>query len=337
MKLRGQTSTGSRNEMTAYPGTKHAVQRAVHALGGSKTAEWMMRKTPLGRVSKRFVPGETTEALFEAVRPVAASGLGVTVNYLGEEEKTAEAASEACAVYRQLVERLAAEGVPGGISLKFSQLGQAIGDDVLMRNLEPLLCAARERAVFLRFDMESSAYTQRTLDAFDGLWDAGWRGIGVVLQAYLFRTEADVERMNERGVGVRLCKGAYDEPSSVAYQSREDVSQSFVRCMKLLLRKGNYPGIATHDEGLIRATVDFARDQQIGPDRFEFQMLYGVRRDLQQQLLNDGYKVRVYIPFGRSWYPYLMRRLAERPANMLFLLGSVVQESRLKFLLRSPT
>ena len=178
----------------------------------------------------------------------------------------------------------------------------------------------------MRFDMESSAYTQRTLDAFETLWADGWREIGVVLQSYLHRTAGDVERMIELGARVRLCKGAYAEPAEVAYQERDEVDDRFVELMKRLLKDGNYPGIATHDEKMIKATIEFAGSEGIAPSGFEFQMLYGVRRDLQRRLVRDGYNMRVYVPFGHAWYPYLMRRLAERPANVLFMASSVIKE-----------
>ncbi len=303
------------------------ASRLIHALADYSAAQWLVRKTPLRLMSRRFVPGEDVESLIQAVRAAAQSGLFITANYLGEEEKTQQAAEAAAAVYHDLLDRIASEQLPAGISLKFSQLGQAIGDEVLLQNLEPLLQKSEKAGVLLRFDMESSAYTQRTLTAFEELWDKGWRRIGIVLQAYLRRTEADIARMNELGAGVRLCKGAYDEGADVAFQDPQEVNDNFVRCMKLLVAEGNYPGIATHDEEMIQATKSFVEENGIDRNRFEFQMLYGVRRDLQQQLVAEGYNVRVYIPFGESWYPYLMRRLAERPANLWFLLGSLFKES----------
>jgi proline dehydrogenase len=191
---------------------------------------------------------------------------------------------------------------------------------------------ARETDSFIRFDMEGSDYTQRTLDAFEKLWKEGWRNIGVVLQSYLKRSAGDVARMNELGARVRLCKGAYAEPPEVAFQTRENVDASFVQLTQTLLEGGNCPAIATHDERMIDATLAFVRQRGIAPDRFEFQMLHGVRRDLQQRLVAEGWRVRVYVPFGEHWYPYLMRRLAERPANLLFFAGSVIKESPLGFL-----
>jgi proline dehydrogenase len=180
--------------------------------------------------------------------------------------------------------------------------------------------------------MESSEWTQATLDAFEDLWAEGYQNMGTVLQSYLRRTMDDARRMNELGARVRLCKGAYAEPPEVAFQEKVEVDRNFVDVAQALLTDGNYPALATHDDVIIDAIVDFVEKQGIGPERFEFQMLHGVRRDLQQDLRKKGYNVRVYVPFGESWYPYLMRRLAERPANMLFFAGSVIQESPLGFL-----
>ena len=301
-------------------------------LGESSMAKKVVTGTPLKAMAKRFVPGETVDDLLEAVREANAAGLHVTANYLGEAEKNEASARDAAKTYLEVMDRMAAEEVDGGVSLKFTQLGQAISDEFLAENLDPLLQKAKDEDLFIRFDMESSEYIQRTLDAFEHVWSQGWRNVGVVLQSYMKRSEGDVRRMNELGARVRLCKGAYAEPPTVAYQKREEVDANFVALMKLLLKDGVYPGIATHDEAMIEATVDFAAAEGIGKDDFEFQMLHGVRRDLQQDLVGRGYNVRAYIPFGQSWYPYLMRRLAERPANVAFFAGSVIKESPLGFL-----
>lgn len=302
-------------------------------LSGSATAKKLLTGTPVTRsLSRRFVPGETVEDLLVAAREANAAGLRVTANYLGEAVKDRASASAAAATYLRVLEAIGREGLDANVSLKFTQMGQDIDEVFLQQNLRPLLEAARAAGTFLRFDMESSEYTQRTLDAFEGLWSEGWREIGVVLQAYLRRTEGDLARMIELGARVRLCKGAYAEPPRVAFQEPGEVARSFVHLMKRLLFEGHQPAIATHDEAMIQATVAHARSAEIAPERFEFQMLYGVRRDLQQALVKEGWKVRVYIPFGEAWYPYLMRRLAERPANVLFMAGSVVKESPLGFL-----
>jgi len=308
------------------------LRSTLIALSDSDLAKLAVTRTPLRGMSRRFVPGEEVEDLVSAVRDANAEGISATGNYLGESVKTEAAARQASSVYVDLMDRIAREGLDANVSLKFTQLGQAISEPFLAENLAPILERSRRDDVFVRFDMESSAYTQRTLDAFEKLWADGWRNIGVVLQAYLHRTAGDVARMNELGARVRLCKGAYDEPASVAWKEREAVGRSFIELMRTLLDRGNYPGIATHDERMIDATVEHARRHGYDRDRFEFQMLYGVRRDLQRSLVADGWRLRVYVPFGEQWYPYLMRRLAERPANLLFLTGSVVRESPLGFL-----
>ncbi len=309
-----------------------ALRKGLLLLSDSTAAQTLVTRTPLRGMSRRFVPGETVDDLMEAVREANGDGLGVTANYLGEAEKSREVCRAAGDTYLEILERIAEEDLDAGVSLKFTQLGQEIGEDFLRDNLERLLEKGREEGIFIRFDMESSEYTDQTLDAFETLWSRGWRRIGIVLQSYLRRTLDDVARMNELGAPVRLCKGAYDEPADVAYQDRKTVDDNFVACMERLLVGGNHPAIATHDHRMIDATVDFADREGIDAGNFEFQMLYGVRRDLQRALLDEGYDVRVYIPFGDSWYPYLMRRLAERPANVLFLAGSVIQESPLGFL-----
>ncbi|MFQ5536494.1 MAG: proline dehydrogenase family protein [Gemmatimonadota bacterium] len=301
-------------------------------LSHSKTAKAVVTRTPLRAMARRFVAGETVDDLIRAMKAAASEGLGSIGNYLGESVHDETNARLAADVYLDVLDRVAAEKLDAYISLKFTALGQDISDAFLEENLGRVLRRAREDGLFVRFDMESSHYTQRTLDAFEHLWAKGWRNIGIVLQAYLKRTAGDVARMNELGASVRLCKGAYAEPPSVAYQKRHEVDANFVELMKMLLSEGTDPAIATHDEKMIQATVDYHQQQGIGKEAFQFQMLYGVRRDLQRQLVADGYQVRVYIPFGSHWYPYLMRRLAERPANMLFFAGSVLQESPVGFL-----
>ena len=308
------------------------LRNSLIYMGQSPVAKSIVTETPLRGMAKRFVPGETVEDVIGATRRANDVGLTVTANYLGESVKSEEAARKAADVYIELLERIHAEGLRANVSLKFTQLGQDIGEGFLRDNLGRVLHTAKRCGSFIRFDMESSDYTDRTLHAFESLWEEGWRDIGVVLQSYLFRSVGDVHRMNQLGARVRLCKGAYAEPAEVAHQRREAVDASFVELMKLLLAEGNYPGIATHDERMIEATIDFAKREGVGADRFEFQMLHGVRRDLQTRLARDGWNVRAYIPFGEAWYPYLMRRLAERPANVLFMAGSIVQETPLGFL-----
>lgn len=298
-------------------------------LSHSNAAKAIVTGTPLRAMAHRFVAGETLDQLVAAMRKANAGGFGAIANFLGESTHDEANARSDGDTYAAILDRMAAEDIDGYVSLKFTALGQDISEEFLAHNLGRILEKARDHGIFLRFDMEFSEYTERTLDAFEKLWAEGWRDIGVVLQSYLRRSAGDVARMNQLGARVRLCKGAYAEPPEVAYQRREDVDGSFVELMRVLLAEGNDPAIATHDERMIEATVDFHTAEGIAQDAFEFQMLYGVRRDLQRQLRDDGYRVRVYVPFGSHWYPYLMRRLAERPANMLFFAGSVVRESPL--------
>ncbi len=309
------------------------LRQSLLFLSGSDTAKKILIGNPVTRaMSRRFVPGEGVDDVIAAAGEANAAGLTVTANYLGESVRSEESARAAADIYVDLLDKIAGEGLAANISVKFTQLGQDIGERFLQENLGRVLQRAADAGTFIRFDMESSAYTRRTLDEFESLWSDGWRNIGVVLQSYLKRTEGDVARMIQLGARVRLCKGAYAEPPEVAFQDPRQVDASFVSLMKRLVSEGNYPGIATHDERMIDATVDYVSREGIGKERFEFQMLYGVRRDLQRELRDDGYNVRVYIPFGDAWYPYLMRRLAERPANVLFMAGSVVKESPLGFL-----
>jgi proline dehydrogenase len=298
-------------------------------LSESNAAKAVVTRTPLRRMSKRFVPGEDVGDFLRAAAEANALELEVTGNYLGEAEHDERTARDAVGAYMRILEGIVEKELRGNISVKPTQVGLEIGKEFFKDNLRQLLDKAKEAGVFIRWDMESSQWTQATLDPFEELWAEGYRNMGTVLQSYLFRTMDDAERMNELGVRVRLCKGAYAEPPEVAFQERTEVDQNYVDVAKALMKDGNYPALATHDDEIIDTLKRLAADEGIGKDRFEFQMLHGVRRDLQQALRSEGYNVRVYVPFGISWYPYLMRRLAERPANMLFFVGSVVRESPL--------
>ncbi len=305
-------------------------------LSESNAAKAVVTRTPLRRMSRRFVPGERVDDFLRAAEEANGIRLEVTGNYLGEAEHDERTARDAVAAYMQILDGIVSRGLKGNISVKPTQVGLEIGKEFYKDNLRPLLDRAREADVFIRWDMESSEWTQATLDPFEEMWAEGYRKMGVVLQSYLKRTMEDARRMNELGVRVRLCKGAYAEPPEVAFQERSQVDGNYIEVAKLLMEEGNYPALATHDEAIIDTLKAFAHKNGIGPDRFEWQMLHGVRRDLQKQLGEEGYKVRVYVPFGISWYPYLMRRLAEKPANMLFFVGSVIRESPLGFLWPKP-
>jgi len=309
------------------------LRNALIYLSESNTAKAVVTKTPLRRMSKRFVPGEAVDDFLRAASEANALELEVTGNYLGEAEHDERTARDAVNAYLKILDGIVNRGVRGNISVKPTQVGLEIGKEFYKENLRTLLDRAREADVFVRWDMESSEWTQATLDPFEELWAEGYHNMGVVLQSYLRRTMDDAKRMNELGVRVRLCKGAYVEPPEVAFQEKSEVDRNYVEVSKVLLKEGNYPALATHDDAIIETLKDFAKEEGIGPERFEFQMLHGVRRDLQQQLRQEGYNVRVYVPFGISWYPYLMRRLAERPANVIFFVGSILRESPLGFLM----
>ncbi len=301
-------------------------------LSESKTAKAIVTKTPLRHMSERFVPGEEISDFLRAAGEANAVGLEVTGNYLGEAEHDEKTAKDAVQAYLQILNGIVEAGLQGNVSVKPTQVGLEIGKDFFKENLRPLLDRAKEAGIFIRWDMESSEWTQATLDPFEEMWAEGYQNMGVVLQSYLRRTLDDARRMNELGVRVRLCKGAYVEPAEVAFQDKKEVDRNYVEVAKALLADGNFPALATHDEAIIQTLKEFAGAQGIGPEKFEFQMLHGVRRDIQQQLREEGYNVRVYVPFGISWYPYLMRRLAERPANVVFLVGNMIKESPLGFL-----
>ncbi|HKW39645.1 MAG TPA: proline dehydrogenase family protein [Gemmatimonadales bacterium] len=280
------------------------------------------------RFAARFVAGETVEAGVAALRDLHAAGLNASLDLLGESVRTAAEAHAARDAYLETLDRIAPFGADANVSVKLTQMGLDIEERLCVDNLRAIVGRATTHGSFVRIDMEQSTYTERTLQLFKrSLYPEFGNNVGVVLQSYLRRTEPDVDQMIALGARVRLCKGAYQEPAAIAFPDKRDVDLTYVRCMERLMLKGQYPAIATHDARIIAHAKAFARDKGIQPARFEFQMLYGVRRDLQLALRRDGYNVRVYVPFGTQWYPYLMRRLAERPANVAFLLGNVLRES----------
>jgi proline dehydrogenase len=278
--------------------------------------------------ASRFVAGESTDDAVGAAETLQQKGIAATLDLLGESVTRAEEAEAAAEQYVQMVDELARRGVQVNVSVKLTQMGFDLDEALCRRNVLRIVERAAAHDGFVRLDMESSAYTDRTLDFFFAhVHPNHGAHCGVVLQSCLRRTDADVQRMIDAGVRVRLCKGAYLEPPAVAYPEKSDVDKAFVRQMERLLEHGRYPGIATHDEAIISHARKFVQRQGIAPERYEFQMLFGVRRDLQEQLRQAGHNMRVYIPFGTQWYPYLMRRLAERPANIAFILGNIVKES----------
>jgi proline dehydrogenase len=288
-----------------------------------------VRRNGLARsFASRFVAGEEAATAVEAARTLNARGITASLDLLGESVTRDTDATVARDEYLRMLDLIAQSKVQANVSVKLTQMGFDISEDLCHANITRILDRALELRTFVRLDMESSAYTQRTLDFFaNRLFDRYGAVTGVVIQSCLRRSAADVDRLIEMQARVRLCKGAYLEPPAVAFPGKADVDRSYVSLMERLMSRGNYPGLATHDEKIITQARDFARAQGIGPERYEFQMLYGVRRDLQQRLRTDGFNMRVYIPFGTQWYPYLMRRLAERPANVAFILGGVLRET----------
>jgi proline dehydrogenase len=277
--------------------------------------------------ARRFVAGETLDEAIAAVKALNAKGMSASLDLLGESVYNEQDARTTRDAYVELLDRIQERRLDANVSLKLTAMGLDISEELCVAHMHDVLGRAQAYGTFVRIDMESSGYTERTLKLFEErLYPSYKEHVGIVLQSYLYRTYADVERANELGCRVRLCKGAYKEPASVAYPDKKDVDANFVKCAQSLMRDGNYPGLATHDPRMIAAARSFAKNSGIAPERFEFQMLYGVRRDLQEQLVRDGYRMRVYVPFGTEWYPYLMRRLAERPANVAFITGNVVRE-----------
>ena len=276
--------------------------------------------------ARRFIAGESVEEAIDAARQVETTGLLQTLDYLGESVRTLAEADAATRDYLRVIDAVLKAGIGRNLSLKLTQLGLDVDRASAVDNLRRILERADD--FFVRLDMESSQYTETTLAIFETLWQQNYRNIGVVLQADLYRTEQDIERIMAVGARIRLVKGAYREPAAVAYPKKSDVDAAYARLMKRLLLLGTYPAIATHDEAMIQEAQRYATEQHISKERFEFQMLYGIRRDLQASLVAQGYRVRVYIPFGRQWFPYFMRRLGERPANVGFVLRGIADEAR---------
>ena len=307
-----------------------ATSKAVfHGLAQISTLQRLASKygmAPGGGFARRFIAGETIEEAVAAVQPLRSQHLLLTLDYLGESVSSAAAAAAASADYVRIIGTIVASGIERNISLKLTQLGLDVDRATAVDNMRRILEPADANSFFVRIDMENSPYTDATLGIFETLWQQGHRNIGTVIQSYLKRSDADIRRLNALGSRVRLVKGAYKEPKEVAYQKKGEVDASFVELMRLLLDEGTYPAIATHDPEMLDATKAYARSRGYANDRFEFQMLYGIRRDLQTALVKEGYRVRVYVPFGKQWYPYFMRRLGERPANVAFVLKGILQD-----------
>jgi proline dehydrogenase len=294
------------------------LQRAASRLGMRKPTSF----------ARRFIAGETIDDAIAAARALHERGLLLTLDHLGENVTNLAEADAAARDYLEIVDRIVGAGIDRNISLKLTALGLDVDKQRAVDNLDAILERAGPAGFFVRLDMESSHYTDVTLEIVETLWRRGRRGLGVVLQAALRRSERDLAHLNALGIRVRLVKGAYTEPRSIAYQKKTDVDAAFERMTLQLIAQGHYPAIATHDRTMIEKTREAAAVRGLSTDQFEFQMLYGVRRDLQARLAADGYRVRVYVPYGRQWFPYFMRRLGERPANVLFVVRSLLREER---------
>jgi proline dehydrogenase len=276
------------------------------------------------RLASRFIAGDTLAGALAAGHKVNSEGIFVTFDHLGENVTSFEEAAASREAYLRLLHEIAISRMQANVSIKLTQFGMDLSEDVCRDNVEKLVRRAGELNIFVRVDMESSAYTDRTLRLVSDL-HAQYGNIGAVIQAYLYRSQKDVEMLCRKRIRVRLCKGAYLEPSTIAFARKSDVDQNFIRLMKILLVDGVYPAIATHDTRIINEAKRFVRERSIPPDHFEFQMLYGIRRDIQRRLAAEAYQLRLYIPYGKAWYPYFMRRLAERPANVLFLARNLLR------------
>jgi proline dehydrogenase len=281
------------------------------------------------RVSGRFVAGTEIADAVRVTQTVNRAGMSVSIDNLGENVTNPDEARHSADLYQQILGAIAGKQLNANISLKLTHMGLDV-DEGLARELVGGLVAKAASMTppgFVRVDMEGSPYTQRTLDLVHELHRVPGNGnsVGTVIQAYMKRSESDVEKLLAEGIRIRLCKGAYKEPSNIAFESKSDVDANYIKLMKILMKSGVYHGMATHDENIIREAQAFARKEKIARDRFEFQMLYGIRRDLQQSLVRDGWRMRVYIPFGTEWYPYFMRRLGERPANVFFIARNLLR------------
>jgi proline dehydrogenase len=306
-----------------------ASKAFFHLLAQSSSLQKLATRFAMRRTDSfvhRFVPGETVDDAIRAARVLEANGLTETFDHLGESVTTLAEAEAATRDYLDVARAIVAAGVERNISLKLTQLGLDVDRASAVDHMRKILELAGPAGFFVRIDMESSKYTAVTLDIFETLWQQEYRNIGVVLQSDLYRSEEDLKRINALGARVRLVKGAYREPKTVAYQQKAEVDAAYARMMKVLLTDGTHPAIATHDLAMIDLARRWAAERGIGPERFEFQMLYGIRRDLQAMLVAGGYRVRVYVPFGRDWFPYFMRRLGEHPANVAFVLRGLFAE-----------
>ncbi len=287
--------------------------------------QWM-ENSPLSRkLTSRFVAGPTLEEGIQVLQHLAEQNTTATLDYLGENVRSLEESAASRDSYLAALDAISRAGLPATVSLKLSQFGLDYSEQACRQNVEALAVRAQAMDSRIEIDMEASAYTDRTLDVVQFIQNRYPGHVRAVIQSYLYRSEADIRRLSGLQIPVRLCKGAYREPPEVAFPRKADVDANYSKLMKLLLDSGTYPAIGSHDENMVNGALDYARSRGIGPERFEFQMLYGIRRDLQRRIVDEGYRLRLYVPYGNAWYPYFMRRLAERPANVLFLAKNLLR------------
>ncbi len=286
--------------------------------------EFVIHNRIARNVARRFVAGETLDDAVLAARMLNQRNIQAALDFLGENVSDEQEARATTQDYIQALDLIKKTGVDANISIKLTALGLDLSRELCEANLHTILERARDHSIFVCIDMEGSAYTERTVDITLRMHER-YEHVGTVIQSYLYRSRKDIEQLIVQGVRTRLVKGAYKEPSDLAYQDKSSVDRNYVELMMMLISRGNFPAIATHDEAIINAACKYARDRGISKDSFEFQMLYGVRRDLQEYLVKQHYHMRVYVPYGSQWYPYLMRRMAERPANLMFVMSNILR------------
>ena len=296
----------------------------LYLSGQRRIRKWMETSSLSKRFTERFVAGETLEDALRVCENLQREGIFTTLDHLGENVTSAPEAAASRDSYIEALNRIADRHLPSTVSIKLTQFGLDLSEDQCLENVRRLAGVAKATGSCVEIDMESSAYTDRTLHVAARIAEE-FGCTRSVIQTYLRRSEADIDRMNQLSIRVRLCKGAYDEPPTVAFADKREVDRNYLKLMKTLLDHGNYPAIATHDELIIGEAFRYVRERKIAPEKFEFQMLYGIRRDLQRRIVDLGYRLRLYVPYGTTWYPYFMRRLAERPANVLFLARNLLR------------
>ncbi len=302
----------------------NVMRHTILTVAGNRVVAGFAKRFCMRLGASRFVAGDTLEEAIEVIRNLNAEGMVATIDHLGESVEDPDQARAAAKEYLVALDKIQASGVNSNVSVKLTQMGLDIDKELCLDNMRRILDKATELGNSVRVDMEDSDHTEITIQVFEALAEE-YNNVGLVVQSYLYRTEEDIERVNKYNANLRLCKGAYNEPPDVAFPQKADVDRNLRKLIARHLENGNYAAVASHDEKIIAFTKKYVADHNVPYDQFEFQMLYGIRRDLQKELVDEGYTVRVYVPYGTDWYPYFTRRLAERPANLFFILKNVVK------------